>query len=452
MEFIYNNELNFSFPFKQLKNSPAEVNLSSDTNHLTGQCEFDIPLFFFFLSVKFFIFYFFSSHKISILSKNLPVRLAIVESGSVCKSNLIKMHKALEVRMDNKSKGRGIHIKEESKNNLIEDNSLLVEIPFITWLDPFECANYCSNCFKKLGADRLKCKKCKAINYCSVECLKAFNEEHKFECENLNILSKFGILQMAVRVLMKEANLIENVSELISANTEEKVENSKNSNNPNDSIEHSSEKNLSVKLDENHNLKETNQLKSSIDKHRILDSKEDPNLINFYSLDGHIHSNSFTILICLSLASIFTSKFLHLIYEFEDSEFSISVRLFRIALILRQNTMETYDELKNLPIGHAIYLFSSLFNHACRPNCVRYFTGNQIKIVQKATLIPANNELTITYGLDQNLAYKDRRKQLKERFDFECLCADCCNESANDLDCICKRTDCENECTKKISS
>lgn len=50
-------------------------------------------------------------------------------------------------------------------------------------------------------------------------------------------------------------------------------------------------------------------------------------------------------------------------------------------------------------------------------------------IVRALTDLPADSELTISYGLKSGLDYRERREQLKERFGFDCLCADCCKEA-----------------------
>lgn len=322
---------------------------------------------------------------------------------------LLKIHKSLVVQVE--SKGRAIYCKETLTRPM--NDNLIIELPFVTWLDPFRYKTYCENCFKHIKIP-IECEKCKTINYCSKECLKS-SISHRTECSYLSILAKFGLFHMAVRILLKEFISLENKNESLDNKSLDKNDLSNDLSN-----NHQNDLNSLINLSPNLSIKSS--FESSNTSLQILDS--------FYSLASQIACNTFSVLICFSVASVFTSKFLHLIYEFDlpNSEVQISVKLFQIALILKQNTMQTYDELNNQPIGHALYLTSSLLNHACKPNCARYFNGNQV-FIRNLIVIPSNNELTISYGLNSDFDnYKDRREQLRERFGFECLCKDCCYE------------------------
>ena len=293
-----------------------------------------------------------------------------------------------------------------------EPDNLIIELPFANWLDASKCARYCGNCFKLTKAS-IKCKRCEILNYCSSKCLDLdFN--HQIECDYLHILTKFGIFHMAIRILMKEF-----VLDKIDNGIDSEIEN-KSTNEMNNSDNHDNKSSKIEKI----SAENINHIKSS---NFLNNSQISNSLINFYSLACLVDSNEFTVLICFAIASIFTSKFLHLIYDFKlnNSEFQISIKLLQIALILKQNAMEVYDEFNNLSIGHALYLTCSLLNHTCiKPNCNRYFNGNEV-IIQNLTEISANSELTISYGLNSNLNFKARREQLKERFGFDCLCVDC---------------------------
>ena len=331
------------------------------------------------------------------LSNVFPISLLV--SSDLNTAQLVEVHRSLVVRLE--TKGRAVYCAEDLKNCV----NLLIERPFITWLDPSKSGNYCGNCFTAVSStckQFKQCKRCKLTSYCSDECSNS-SIIHQMECDYAQVLSKFGLFQMASRVLFREF----------------------------------------VSSDEtttNHSLQSSSSCSSSTTR----DHSASRELANFNSLIAQVDSNPFTILICFCLAAIFTSKFLHLLYTFDgfdknesnkseaqNSELQIAVRLLKIALILKQNTMETYDEASGLSTGHALYLACALLNHACKPNCVRYFGGNQV-VVRSLTVLPANSELTISYGLQTGLDYRGRREQLRERFGFDCLCADCCEESDRD--------------------
>lgn len=297
------------------------------------------------------------------------------------------------------AKGRAVYCTDELRSSA--GDHLLIERPFVTWLDPSKNRAYCENCFRPLTVP-IECEHCKLIAYCSAECSNS-SISHRMECEYAGVFAKFGLFHMATRVLLRElTSLTRN----------------------DDTSQFTNDKTSEL------NRNDTN-LKATYISPENNSSSQD--LANFHSLITQVDSNSFTVLICFCLASIFTSKLLHLLFDFDspDSEHRIAVQLLQTALILKQNTMETYDEASGLSTGHALYLACALLNHACRPNCVRYFHGNRV-IVRTLTALPAGSELTISYGLKSCLDYRERREQLKERFGFDCLCADCCEEAARE--------------------
>ena len=82
----------------------------------------------------------------------------------------------------------------------------------------------------------------------------------------------------------------------------------------------------------------------------------------------------------------------------------------------------------DIPLSEGIWLYPSLFNHSCIPNCFQFGFGD-ILIITAINDIEKNNELTINY-LNNDIPFDMRQNILKEKYDFNCNC-ELCNYEKN---------------------
>eukprot|EP01028_Stygiella_incarcerata_P012365 TRINITY_DN754_c0_g1_i1.p1 TRINITY_DN754_c0_g1~~TRINITY_DN754_c0_g1_i1.p1 ORF type:complete len:357 (+),score=93.62 TRINITY_DN754_c0_g1_i1:532-1602(+) len=76
-------------------------------------------------------------------------------------------------------------------------------------------------------------------------------------------------------------------------------------------------------------------------------------------------------------------------------------------------------------IGTGLYPIAALLNHSCSPNCVATFKGSKI-CLRTVNDVSSDEELCICY-IDMLASTKKRRKELQQRYYFECQCRRCCS-------------------------
>ena len=81
-----------------------------------------------------------------------------------------------------------------------------------------------------------------------------------------------------------------------------------------------------------------------------------------------------------------------------------------------------------------IYLHQSIFNHSCKPNCVKFLPPSEggCSEVWATRRIRKGEPLTISYLVPAEQSYDHRRNQLLKQFLFECKCARCLLGSRHD--------------------
>ncbi|KAI9311246.1 hypothetical protein BX666DRAFT_1999452 [Dichotomocladium elegans] len=89
-------------------------------------------------------------------------------------------------------------------------------------------------------------------------------------------------------------------------------------------------------------------------------------------------------------------------------------------------------EGNEVAIGKAVYLGSSMLNHACDPNALAFFNSNnkqQGPIIQIRTTrtIPQGQHVTISYGplASRHPSVAARQRELRDRYLFTCACDAC---------------------------
>jgi hypothetical protein len=85
---------------------------------------------------------------------------------------------------------------------------------------------------------------------------------------------------------------------------------------------------------------------------------------------------------------------------------------------------------ESVHLGQAIYLSASRFNHACDPNALVNFGGDdnpcQLTVQNVKGNIGVGEEVTISYGpLATKHSKEERQKELKEKYFFDCQCNSC---------------------------
>ena len=82
------------------------------------------------------------------------------------------------------------------------------------------------------------------------------------------------------------------------------------------------------------------------------------------------------------------------------------------------------------PVGVALYLMGSAFNHSCAPSAA--YSNERWRLrVTSLQRIQAGEEVTISY-LPPELSRRERREQLWRQYKFKCTCLRCCGSEEED--------------------
>jgi len=107
--------------------------------------------------------------------------------------------------------------------------------------------------------------------------------------------------------------------------------------------------------------------------------------------------------------------------------------LVRLAGVWNTNAIALPDETGKHMIGSGIFVKSSYFDHSCRPTAIFHFLGdNQEMEVRAIAHIPKSVRPKVNYLLKDNTTYPgvmERRKDLWEKWNFECDCELCSAEA-----------------------
>lgn len=90
------------------------------------------------------------------------------------------------------------------------------------------------------------------------------------------------------------------------------------------------------------------------------------------------------------------------------------------------NGMSIDDQLLH-SIGSGLYIAASVYDHSCRPNASRTFTGNTLTI-RATERIPAGTRIFISYD-DPAKIKRERKEFLSSHFFFDCTCDRCVNQT-----------------------
>ena len=100
---------------------------------------------------------------------------------------------------------------------------------------------------------------------------------------------------------------------------------------------------------------------------------------------------------------------------------NVFVAIARMAI----NEFDIEDATSN-PIGDAVYIEASIFDHSCRPNACVVFIGFEV-VARAIRPILSNEPVTVSY-IDCKLTHRERQMKLRLYYCFTCQCVRCGKE------------------------
>lgn len=236
-----------------------------------------------------------------------------------------------------------------ANNDIKFGDTLLVEYPFVTYLDFDKFDSYCQHCLISFENRFIPCFGCNQIRFCSESCRDtAWTQYHKSECNRLlTLIKEMGISYIVFRIILKVG--------------------------PNNAI-----KIFKQFLQKSHNEELENNVLYSGDYRSVI------------SLLDHENDHNLESMISYSLAALFILYALerNSFIEREDENYIFLGALIlkhiqqlstNLISILEQNIFEEFNKFgldaKEDIIGTAIYPTISLLNHSCDPNVMTFFRG-----------------------------------------------------------------------------
>jgi hypothetical protein len=113
----------------------------------------------------------------------------------------------------------------------------------------------------------------------------------------------------------------------------------------------------------------------------------------------------------------------------DDLETELLLQLYSIH---KTNGFSILNEEESGSIGHGIYVQTSVFNHACKPNVFFSTSGTEMRIRAIGPIEPGES-ICISY-IASHLGRDERRKELMHRYHFECNCERCASNLDADID------------------
>ncbi|RWS28585.1 SET and MYND domain-containing protein 4-like protein [Leptotrombidium deliense] len=283
-----------------------------------------------------------------------------------------------------------------STARISEKTIITAEEPYACWLRPNGYSKYCNQCLVKLSARFLYCSGCLDVKYCSVECRdKAWITYHNVECKHIEVLKKWAMGHLALRMV-----IIPGVDIVLAIEKSEK---------------------LPIKESLNNGFSSEYQCIQSLTGEQCL-------LDDYYVIAT----------IGAAFMALVASK-MKLIDEQNEDFCLFAGVIFKHIAQVYLNTYTVYDqrlrttEFKNIlltdedkkKIGVTLYATSSLFSHSCENNCYKYYCGSKIIIVNHLP-IEAGAEITVNYGTcSSQSTIQDRYDFLMANFGFACKCEAC---------------------------
>lgn len=281
------------------------------------------------------------------------------------------------------------------------DETVLSESAYATALNTQSLESFCLHCCVELRHRLVPCGSCSAVRYCSVYCRNSsWSQYHRYECQHFDLLLSMGVLRLSLRIILTAG-----IQECLSVDSQM----NKNSNNgamSNKETVTSSYKSIYNLCDHSKDLNplvSARQTLAAAFMTFILSEKvmgvmhsQDE---NYYRIGGiilkHIHQISVN-----------------------------SILMFHQPIVSGPHDIYGID-VKSQAIGTAVYPTLSLINHSCVPNTDTFFRGNVV-FVKTRQPIPAQTEITLSYGQLYNKASRsERMESLENQYYFSCQCPAC---------------------------
>ncbi|KAI1290736.1 SET and MYND domain-containing protein 4 [Halotydeus destructor] len=291
-----------------------------------------------------------------------------------------------------KDKGRHVVL-----NRAIESNEiLLIERPFVSWLNPIFWNTNCHHCLKSVAAAH-PCYHCSAILFCSNKCrIESWLQYHSHECGHLEVLSQLSKGHLAVRTL-----LIAGVSKAISLHNQYD--------------------------DKQYNLECHDNSYSSV-----------------YILVDHHDKFNFDTLLESALGAIFMAVLCQRVNIISDHQVApVMSLILKHLLQIQCNGIQIMNQVIRNPeqltdgqfrftidqddqsLGLGLYPTLSLLNHSCYNTTKSLFNGNQITFTS-VTQLQNSDEVTFNYGPHYKCMSKvERQEILSDTYFFACECKAC---------------------------
>ncbi|XP_014258385.1 SET and MYND domain-containing protein 4 [Cimex lectularius] len=276
-------------------------------------------------------------------------------------------------------------------------STLAVEEPYSSVLRFEKNGTHCLNCFKRVETV-IPCRDCSGVAYCTEECRLSGDQYHKWECPftELMIGSGMSVLsQLSLRMITQSNVLF--FKDLVTA---------------------------------------------------IQDNLDHPYL-QVYNMETHCKERQPKDFLYRTLMALFLLEILRNSGYFKqhgsqnpdelsDMEVMVGCLLLRQLQLTQYNVHEIYEtyvkpegkpwtlkDSKAHYIGVGLYPSSSMFNHGCNPTMARYFIGKNL-VLRAERPLARGEEVTENYGVSCTLkAFEERKKTLKARYRFDCLCIAC---------------------------
>ncbi|ORY22390.1 hypothetical protein BCR39DRAFT_551744 [Naematelia encephala] len=308
----------------------------------------------------------------------------------------------LQVRRSEGS-GRGIYTTKRIKAGSV----LLLSTPRVAVLSTSQLSSTCSGCFLTPQESALKsgqpvqgikrCQACRATYYCSIACQRNDWKEHKPECQAHKVLrgawearhsGENGKLHVGEEKKWVMSEAVRGLGRLIWARKREREVSGKD---PDWWAE--------IEAMESH--------VETLPVAEVMRFGREIQILRQY-------------LSCADAASGDRPDPADMV----DYGFTSSGQLLNLISALTINSF-TLSSPSLSPIGLAMSPITALFNHSCRPNAVVVFPngGGEMNVVAISDIEPGQEILT-SY-IDVSLPREFRRKELKDRYGFECDCPLC---------------------------
>lgn len=315
-----------------------------------------------------------------------------------------------------------------ANRDLRPGDAIFVERPYASVLLPGHTKTHCQHCHKRL-LNAVPCAQCNQVRYCSFACGKAsWNQYHRWECGNLNLLYSVGIAHLAVRVLLVTGpsgvsdfcrNLVDgaaghaknaaygSVYELVTHADEMHVD---------DLLQYSLTAALLSLLLENvsfFSVEETSCKLSDLG----LGSRNG----NRAMMRGTGACGSGSRIDVSQLKTMAGGLLLRHIQQLVCNAHAIT----SIESQASQND-DAVLTTEQVRIATAIYPSASLMNHSCDPNIISSFQCGSTLVVRALREIPQSAEVLNCYGPHhRRMSFAERQQGLLEQYFFHCTCVAC---------------------------